>query len=45
MTANIVKSEIEKCLKAGMNDYLPKPYKPEQLIIKLFNMVEANKQS
>ena len=35
MTANIVKSEIELCFKVGMNDYIPKPYKPEQLISKL----------
>lgn len=35
MTANIVKSEIEKCFAVGMNDYIPKPYKPEQLISKL----------
>lgn len=35
MTANIVKSEIEKCFEVGMNDYIPKPYKSEQLITKL----------
>lgn len=35
MTANIVKSEIELCFKVGMNDYIPKPYKPEQLLKKL----------
>ena len=35
MTANIVKSEIERCLAAGMNDYIPKPYKPETILGKL----------
>ena len=35
MTANIVKSEIERCLISGMDDYLPKPYKPEALLSKL----------
>ena len=35
MTANIVKSEIKRCLEAGMDDYIPKPYKQEQLIAKL----------
>jgi len=40
MTANIVKSEIELCFKVGMNDYIPKPYKPEQLIEKLSNYLK-----
>ena len=31
----LLKSEIEKCFDVGMNDYIPKPYKPEQLITKL----------
>jgi signal transduction histidine kinase/CheY-like chemotaxis protein len=35
MTANSVKSEIDKCLAAGMDDYIPKPYKPEKLIKKI----------
>ncbi|WP_191859387.1 tetratricopeptide repeat-containing hybrid sensor histidine kinase/response regulator [Hanstruepera ponticola] len=35
MTANIVKSELDKCIKSGMNAVIPKPYKPEQLLVKL----------
>ena len=35
MTANIVKSEIKRCIDAGMDDYIPKPYKQEQLIAKI----------
>lgn len=37
MTANTVRSEIEKCLSAGMDDYISKPYQPERLIIKIAN--------
>lgn len=35
MTAHIIKSEIDKCLESGMNDFIPKPYKPQQMIGKL----------
>lgn len=36
LTANATQNDVEKCLAVGMNDYLPKPFTPEDLYHKLF---------
>jgi len=35
ITANTLDNDREKCLKVGMNEYLPKPFTAEQLIEKI----------
>ena len=37
LTANATKTDIDKCLASGMNDYLPKPFTPDDLHRKIFN--------
>lgn len=32
LTASVVRSDLDKCRAAGMNDYVPKPFKVHQLI-------------
>jgi signal transduction histidine kinase/ligand-binding sensor domain-containing protein/CheY-like chemotaxis protein len=40
MTAGALKSEIDKCFAAGMDDYITKPFIPEELVQKIFNVVD-----
>src|SRR5690606_41904446 len=36
LTANATRKDIERCLDAGMNDCIPKPFAPEDLFRALF---------
>jgi CheY-like chemotaxis protein len=37
LTANATPTDVDKCISSGMNDYLPKPFTPEDLYQKLFD--------
>jgi DNA-binding response OmpR family regulator len=42
LSAGVTMSEREKCFACGMNDFLPKPFNPEDLINSLKKWVEKN---
>ncbi|WP_196141191.1 ATP-binding protein [Aliikangiella sp. G2MR2-5] len=43
MTANAMVGDREKCIQAGMNDYLAKPVEAPKLLTKLHHWLEANR--
>ena len=42
LTANAMKGDREKCLQAGMNDYISKPISPENLITSISRWISGN---
>lgn len=41
MTASLLKTEIESCYQAGMDNYIPKPYKSEELIAPIYKELRS----
>src|SRR5690606_6271934 len=44
LTANATPADIQKCLASGMNDYLPKPFTPDDLHRKIFRDMRLKAQ-
>jgi CheY-like chemotaxis protein len=40
LTASVLRSDIEKCLKAGMNGYIAKPFRSSELIIGMYKAIK-----
>jgi len=39
LTASVIRSDLDKCRAAGMDDYVPKPFKPVQLFTAIATLV------
>ena len=44
VTAHAQQSEIDKCRIVGMNDYIYKPFKPDELIAKILALVDGDRK-
>ena len=44
MTANAFVEDRNRCLAAGMDDFITKPFEPEQLFARLLAVLERNAQ-
>jgi len=42
LTASVIKSEIDKCIEVGMNGFIPKPFKPLELISTIYNVMHGS---
>ncbi|MBK6543168.1 MAG: response regulator [Flavobacteriales bacterium] len=43
MTANVMQAEVQQCLDAGMDGFVPKPFKQEELVEAMRQVLPATK--
>ena len=42
LTASVIRSDLQKCIDAGMNSYIPKPFTKEDLIKEIGKVLQRN---
>ena len=42
MTANVMQAEVQQCMDAGMDAFVPKPFKQDELVAAIAKAVESN---
>jgi len=42
MTASLLKAEVNLCLEAGMDNYIPKPYEAAELVRTIYSEVRVS---
>ncbi len=45
MTANVTKDEVDRCFEAGMDEYIAKPFVPQDLMNKIVEVSRKNKKN
>jgi len=43
MTANVMQAEVQQCLDAGMDGFVPKPFRQEELVEAMRQVLPAKK--
>ena len=44
LSANALKEVIKNCLDSGMNDFLPKPFEPNELLAKMVKLMNVDER-
>ncbi len=42
LTASVIRTDLDKCIEAGMNSYVPKPFNEEELIGAILNVIKTH---
>lgn len=45
VTAHAIKGDMDRCLEAGMDDYLSKPVSPDKLARKIYDWIDASRET
>ena len=44
MTANVTRDEVDRCFESGVDDYIAKPFDPQDLLVKIYHLIHRKNQ-